>query len=175
MTSSYGNIFRETAICAGNSPGTRSFDVFFDLRLYKRLSKQSWGWWFETLSSPLCRHPNGLNIFDMLPQRAVFLFASTFSRGFVSGDWQITKYNTWVIWYRLNAVTRATDIYKSLDNTTPFRQLYTLFAERFVFKWFDIARLKISFRLLHMHWLHYTAIAVPAKLENCSWLMERLQ
>ena len=39
------------AICAGNSPVTgefptqrrmtRSFDVFFDLRLYKRLSKQS--------------------------------------------------------------------------------------------------------------------------------------
>ena len=40
------------AICAGNSPVpgefptqrpvTRSFDVFFDLRLNKRLSKQSW-------------------------------------------------------------------------------------------------------------------------------------
>ena len=25
---------------------TRSFDVFFDLRQNKRLSKQSWGWWF---------------------------------------------------------------------------------------------------------------------------------
>ena len=54
------------AICAGNSPVpgefraqrpvTRSFDVFFDLRLNKRLSKQSWGWWFETLSRPLWRH-----------------------------------------------------------------------------------------------------------------------
>ena len=29
---------------------------FFDLRLNKRLSKQSWGWWFETLSRPLWRH-----------------------------------------------------------------------------------------------------------------------
>ena len=29
-------------------PVTRSFDVFFDLRLNKQLSKQSWGWWFET-------------------------------------------------------------------------------------------------------------------------------
>ena len=56
------------AICAGNSPVpgevpaqrpvTRNFDVFFDLRLNKRLSKQSWGWWFETLSSPLWRHGN---------------------------------------------------------------------------------------------------------------------
>ena len=51
------------AICAGNSPVTgefptqrpesRSFDVFFDLCLNKRLSKQSWGWWFETLSRQL--------------------------------------------------------------------------------------------------------------------------
>ena len=56
------------AICPGNSPVTgefpaqrpvmRSFDVFFDLRLNKRLSKQSWGWWFETLSCPLWRHCN---------------------------------------------------------------------------------------------------------------------
>ena len=51
------------AICAGNlpvsgefptqRPETRSCDVFFDLRLNKRLSKQPWGWWFETLSRPL--------------------------------------------------------------------------------------------------------------------------
>ena len=57
------------AICAGNSPVpgefpsqrpvTRSFDVFFDLRLNKRLSKQWWGWWFETPSCPLWRHRNG--------------------------------------------------------------------------------------------------------------------
>ena len=57
-------------IWAGNSPVTgalpaqrpvpRSFDVFFYLRLNKRLSKQSWGWWFETLSRPLWRHCNGM-------------------------------------------------------------------------------------------------------------------
>ena len=61
-------IFALLAICAGNSPVpgefpahrpvTRSFDVFFDLRLNKRLSEQSWGWWFETLSRPLWRHCN---------------------------------------------------------------------------------------------------------------------
>ena len=43
-------------------PVTRSFDVFFDLRLNKRLSKLSWGWWFEMLSRPLWRHCNGLRI-----------------------------------------------------------------------------------------------------------------
>ena len=56
------------AICGGNSPVpgefpaqrpvTRSFDVFFDLRCNKQLSKQSWGWWYETLSCPLWRHSN---------------------------------------------------------------------------------------------------------------------
>ena len=56
------------AICAENSPVsgefpaqrpvTRSFDVFLDLRLNKRLSKQSWGWWFETPSWSLWRHRN---------------------------------------------------------------------------------------------------------------------
>ena len=63
------------AICAGNSPVpgefptqrpvTRSFDVFFDLRLNKRLSKQWWGWWFETLSRPLWRQRNGVLLFPL--------------------------------------------------------------------------------------------------------------
>ena len=56
------------AICAGNSPVsgdfpaqrpvTKRFDIFLDLRLHKRLSKQSRGWWFETLSCPLWRQCN---------------------------------------------------------------------------------------------------------------------
>ena len=41
-----------------HKPVTRSFDVFLDLRLNKRLSKQSWGWWFGTLSRSLWRHCN---------------------------------------------------------------------------------------------------------------------
>ena len=32
---------------------------FFDIRLNKRLCKQSWGWWFETLSRLLWRLCNG--------------------------------------------------------------------------------------------------------------------
>ena len=68
MTSSNGNISALLAICAGNSlvtgefpaqrPVTRSFDVVFDLRLNKRLSKQWLGRWFEMLSCPLWRHSN---------------------------------------------------------------------------------------------------------------------
>ena len=39
-------------------PVTRSFDVLFDLRPNKRLSKQPWGWWFETPSWSLWRQCN---------------------------------------------------------------------------------------------------------------------
>ena len=70
MTSSNGNISALLALCAGNSPVTgeflsqmpmaQSFDVFLDLRLNKRLSKQWWGWWFGTLSRSLWRHCNVL-------------------------------------------------------------------------------------------------------------------
>ena len=41
---------------------TRSFDVFFDLRLNKRLRKQPWGWWFETPLLSLWRQCNALMI-----------------------------------------------------------------------------------------------------------------
>ena len=37
---------------------TRSFDVFFDLRLNKRLSKEPWGCWFRPPSWSLWRHCN---------------------------------------------------------------------------------------------------------------------
>ena len=68
MTSSNGNIFRVTGLLCGEFAGhrgiprkrqvTRGFDVFFDLRPNKGLSKQSQGWWFETRSRPLWRHSN---------------------------------------------------------------------------------------------------------------------
>ena len=37
---------------------TRRFDVFLDLCPNKQLSKQSWGWWFETPPGSLWRHSN---------------------------------------------------------------------------------------------------------------------
>ena len=58
MTSSIANIFRVTGPflklstviggCPSQRPVMRSFGVFLDLLLNKRLSKQSWRWWFET-------------------------------------------------------------------------------------------------------------------------------
>ena len=67
------------ALCAWNSPVTgefpaqrpvtRSFNVFVDLRLNKRLSKQSWGWWFETPSCSFWRYCNGVIIWLLRCQR----------------------------------------------------------------------------------------------------------
>ena len=73
------------AVCAGNSPVpgefpsqrpvTQSFDVFFDLHLNKRLSKQSWGWWFETPLRPLWRHCNVIQLVSSWCQAVIDYFA----------------------------------------------------------------------------------------------------
>ena len=62
------NHFRAQALCEGNPTGeswipiqrpvTRSFGVFFDVRLNKRLSKRSRCRWFETLWRSLWRDVN---------------------------------------------------------------------------------------------------------------------
>ena len=99
MTSSNGNISMLLALCTGNSPVSvnspsqrpvkRSFDVFSDLGLNKRLSKQSWDWWFEKLSRPLWRHCNqyifrwvilGRVCCDLVPVDFIIKFTSLTSR-----------------------------------------------------------------------------------------------
>ena len=83
MTSSSENIFRVTDHLCGEIPGEfssqrpvpRSFDVFFDLRLNKRLSKQLWGWWFETPSSSLWRRCNGWWK-QSIPENGVYIMAA---------------------------------------------------------------------------------------------------
>ena len=67
MTSSNGNIFRVTCHLCGEFTGdrwipcTKASDAelwcFF---LSERLSKQSWGWWFETPSRPFWCQINGI-------------------------------------------------------------------------------------------------------------------
>ena len=73
------------AICAGNSPVsgefptqrpvTRSFDICFDQRLNKRLSKQSWSWWFQTLAYPLWHHRNerSLGKWQLFPMKQAYI------------------------------------------------------------------------------------------------------
>ena len=78
--SSNGNIFRVTGhLCrefTGHRwiPRTKASDaelwcfLWSDLCLDKRLSKQLWGWWFETPSRPLWRHCDELcQIYSMWP------------------------------------------------------------------------------------------------------------
>ena len=53
-----GTFSASLVLCAGNSPVTGEFPAS-DAELWcKRLSKQSWGWWFETPSHSLWRHCN---------------------------------------------------------------------------------------------------------------------
>ena len=82
-------------LCAGNSPVTgefptqrpvtRSFDVFFYLRPNKRLSKQWWGWWFETPCSSLWRHT--------LKTRSVYPTIAVMSKHmkYILTHWGLTK------------------------------------------------------------------------------------
>ena len=90
-SSSNWNMFRVTGFCAGNSPVTagnspvtgdfpshrpvtRSFDVCFDLRLNKRLSKQSRPRWVEAPSRSLWRHCNVVPNSDPMIRAAVGSF-----------------------------------------------------------------------------------------------------
>ena len=69
MASWNGNIFRVPGHLCAEFTGHRWIPLrkasdaelwcFFDLRLNKRLSKHSWGWWFETPSRLLWHHYNG--------------------------------------------------------------------------------------------------------------------
>ena len=83
MTSSNENILHVTGHFCGEFTGhrwiprTKSSDAdlwyFFDLRLNEGLSKQSWGWWFETQSHSLWLHCNGKRCSQV---GEIFLFRS---------------------------------------------------------------------------------------------------
>ena len=101
------------ALCAGNSPVsgeflaqkpvTRSFNVFFDLRFSKRLSKQSWGWWFETLSRPLWRHCNGIGHTTLIVLKPQSYLKGQWGKLYFVSTWDIIKtarYITWRDWWR---------------------------------------------------------------------------
>ena len=115
ITSSNGNVFRDTGPLCGEftshlwipstkfppqRPLTRSFDVFFDLRLNKRLSKQSIRRWLETLSRPLWRHCNVLTTWRKLSdkhrteylgnRRYVYIFAIS-QHCYGTGCWNCVK------------------------------------------------------------------------------------
>ena len=71
------------SLCTGNSPVagefrsqrpvTRSIDVFFDLHLNKRLSKQPWARWFETPLCPLWRDCNGMSFVSVVEEKKMIV------------------------------------------------------------------------------------------------------
>ena len=111
MTSSNGNIISVTGSLCGEFTGpgefpaqrpvTRSFDVFFDLRLNKPLSKQPWGRWFETPSWSLWRQCNGILMFELvqlfrtedivLTVYTMRLSISPWKRTWYTGPWPCSK------------------------------------------------------------------------------------
>ena len=102
------------AICAGNSPVagkfpaqrpvTLGFDAFFDLRLNKRLSKQSWDWWFETLSRQLWRHSNAMLSSDVIQIKITIYYMPhiiyTFYYCIVKATYTIAGGSMLLYWYR---------------------------------------------------------------------------
>ena len=108
-------------LCEGNPPVTggfpsqrpvaRSFDVYFDLSLNKRLSKQSGHWWFDTPLRPLWRHSTDMNatirqchkvdedFFVIKDVGVIANFCARFHPGII-----MIKFGTrnWVVDYRLH-------------------------------------------------------------------------
>ena len=107
MTSSNGNIFRVTGPLCGEITGpgefptqrpvTRSFDVFFNLCLNKRLNKQPWGWWFETPSWSLCHCNVSLPLIPAIDTKVLTLQRRHIERYSVSNhrrlDWLLKHYS----------------------------------------------------------------------------------
>ena len=109
-------------LCVGNSPVTgefptqrpvaRSFGVFFDLRLNKRLSKQSRGRWLETPSRSLWHDCNvcGVDVhipcWLMCPQSSWFLYSHYGSLKIIA----FSVKQSWGKWVKTNI---------SLQNHTP--------------------------------------------------------
>ena len=91
-------------------PVTRSFDIFFDLRPNKRLSKQSWGWWFETLLCPLWRQydyieekkTNIWNHFIYGVGWLTHLSVNCWLNGGYASDW---NYTVWEVMLAINVYT----------------------------------------------------------------------
>ena len=109
------------ALCEGNlpvtggfpsqRPVTQSFDIFFDLRQNKRLSKQSRLRWFETPSRSLWRHCN-VN----LTTRTTLKFAKAQDR-FTQGRQYNAKFRSKVRY----CIYISNDHEKVLQNKGPFQ------------------------------------------------------
>ena len=124
-------------------PVTQGFDVFFDLSLNKRLSKQWWGWWFETPPWTLWSHCNG--------------------------HWPYVS--AWVYWYLCMVIVSNSclcDVFAHLQYIP--RNMHTVFALLcfvVVIHWLIFP---YPSGLLHWHYGNLTIAPVPAKQPWWIWI-----
>ena len=117
MTSSNGNIFRVTVHLWGEStshrwipPVKRSFDVFFDPRLIKLLSKQSRHGYFDTPSRSSWCHCDGNVRCQSRSDLSVWTYGTQPSTDIHTSGKNIVTFFTWVFsWKRpgLKKITRG--------------------------------------------------------------------
>ena len=113
------------AICAGISsvtddipaqrPVTWSFDVFFELRPNKRLSKLWGGWWFEMPSRPLLRHCNNMPTTQIKSNQ---IFYSPHKIHMVH-TWYICTYTNDCFIWMVNREARRINLHKQSGVTSP--------------------------------------------------------
>ena len=132
MTSSNGNIFRVTGHLCGEFTGprwipcTKASDAEFWCFLWSvselRLSKQPWGWWFETLSWSLWRHCNGNTWHwctdfarSLLLQRPQWLFIRMRFRGISFCGWEQSSLSCCVTCIEIWLIEAEWRIYPSVN------------------------------------------------------------
>ena len=148
MTSSNGNIFRVTGPLCGEFTGprwippqrpvTRSFDVFFDMRLNKQLSKQSWGWWFAGDLRHYCFHYDVTVMifqegeFDWSQQQQTVIFG-TYLWGFIVSQipagWMASRLGPRFVWAAFMVMTSSTTVLIPLAARTHY---FILILMRFI-------------------------------------------
>ena len=142
-------------LCAGNSlvtdelPSQRpvSFDVFFDLRLNKRLSKQPWGWWSEMPSRSLWRHCNVNHAFRSIAGRRWTIIIKETDR--LSTSWTLHE--------------------QSMFNTLRPRQNGQHFPED-IFKWIFLdENVWISIKIVLNHVLRGPIKNIPTLVQIMVW------
>ena len=182
MTSSNGNIFRVTGILCGEFTGpgefpaqrpvTRSFDAYFDLRLNKRLSKQSWGWWSETPSSSLWRHRNIYHFFLWIEQQDFHWQQNRWLSARLKHHQHASNGDTTVLHL-------AFDMLASVDNWNSQQILWlgTGFKSGFRSRWTERPRPPVGtvlFTMLQMTLLAYVTVMVVMIMKN-HWIETNVQ
>ena len=112
-----------TGECPSQKPATRSFDVFVDLRLNKRLSKKLWGWGFETLSRSLWRHCNEMP--SPVKMKAIYWKCMVYLQQYTNHHLKSVTY-TGRIWFFIMLGNPMFSISSVWDKVVPGRLLWVL-------------------------------------------------